>query len=485
MQQQLHHRTNNTKQQLKTNDNQSQTTPNEKEKDTRKTHKLATPSQLAFNLRTWTFKRVFRFIISTITLLSLSIYVIVLVLKDWPPNGTTLNPDGSINLFQGDWWVSPNLTRADRIMLVIAHPDDECLFFSPTLLNLLSPRYVNRTEFNASPLKLNDHNTSIHKNLSPKAEQLRLESPMGHILSLSSGNAEGLGIKRAREMRASCWAFGISSEHCMVVDHPDLPDSMSVWWPEKTIIEFVEFYIKLWNIDAIITFDHHGVSGHINHRAIASALSRLVHSDPHFPMTFMLRSRSLIEKYTSIILSVPLSLYRHNRNRESFLPELIRPKSHPTRDKKRLADIVLKTLIHLNKTNHNFSSLNSTSYDNLNSNYPRINGVSEPDNTDQQESLNMTSTPPMKRITDSRLSTHSSIFISTPTEYYEGRRAFNQHISQQIWFRRFWLVCSRYMWINELFRIIPIHHRFSDFEEFRKPSMAENIIFPSKIQKKK
>ncbi|KAH9441242.1 hypothetical protein Pst134EA_029248 [Puccinia striiformis f. sp. tritici] len=418
MQQQLHHRTNNTKQQLKTNDNQSQTTPNEKEKDTRKTHKLATPSQLAFNLRTWTFKRVFRFIISTITLLSLSIYVIVLVLKDWPPNGTTLNPDGSINLFQGDWWVSPNLTRADRIMLVIAHPDDECLFFSPTLLNLLSPRYVNRTEFNASPLKLNDHNTSIHKNLSPKAEQLRLESPMGHILSLSSGNAEGLGIKRAREMRASCWAFGISSEHCMVVDHPDLPDSMSVWWPEKTIIEFVEFYIKLWNIDAIITFDHHGVSGHINHRAIASALSRLVHSDPHFPMTFMLRSRSLIEKYTSIILSVPLSLYRHNRNH-------------------------------------------------------------------QQESLNMTSTPPMKRITDSRLSTHSSIFISTPTEYYEGRRAFNQHISQQIWFRRFWLVCSRYMWINELFRIIPIHHRFSDFEEFRKPSMAENIIFPSKIQKKK
>ncbi|POV94477.1 hypothetical protein PSTT_16836, partial [Puccinia striiformis] len=182
---------------------------------------------------------------------------------DWPPNGTNLNPDGLINLFQG-------------------------------------------------------------------------------------GIAKGLGIKRAREMRALCWVFGIYSKHCMVLDHPDLPDSMLVWWPEKTILEFVKLYIDLWNTGAdiyefkhwlgliqflfiiiqIITFNHHG--------AIASALS-----EPQFPMMFMLRSRSLIEKYTSIILSVPFSLYRHNRNHESFLPELTHPKSHPTRDKKHLANIVV------------------------------------------------------------------------------------------------------------------------------------------------
>ncbi|KAI7936874.1 hypothetical protein MJO28_015773 [Puccinia striiformis f. sp. tritici] len=217
----------------------------------------------------------------------------------------------------------------------------------------------------------------------------------------------------------------------MVLDHPDLPDSMLVWWPEKTILEFVKLYIDLWNTGAIITFNHHGVSGHINHQAIASALSRLVHSEPQFPMMFMLRSRSLIEKYTSIILSVPFSLYRHNRNHESFLPELTHPKSHPTRDKKHLANIVLKTSIYPNKTNDNLSSLNLTS-SNLDSNHPLIDGVSEPNNTDHQESINMTLTAPMKRITDSRLSTHSSVLIFKPTKYYKGRRAFNQHISQQV-----------------------------------------------------
>jgi hypothetical protein len=88
----------------------------------------------------------------------------------------------------------------------------------------------------------------------------------------------------------------------------DLPDSMSVWWPEATIAECVKRYVELWDIDAvgvacnesdlgtmhlmtsslilfkkhnnafvlhntqIITFDHHGVSGHANHRAIATTL---------------------------------------------------------------------------------------------------------------------------------------------------------------------------------------------------------------------
>ncbi|KAI9623188.1 hypothetical protein H4Q26_014684 [Puccinia striiformis f. sp. tritici PST-130] len=195
-------------------------------------------------------------------------------------------------------------------------------------------------------------------------------------------------------MRALCWVFGIYSKHCMVLDHPDLPDSMLVWWPEKTILEFVKLYIDLWNTGAIITFNHHGVSGHINHQAIASAL-------------------------------------RHNRNHESFLPELTHPKSHPTRDKKHLANIVLKTSIYPNKTNDNLSSLNLTS-SNLDSNHTLIDGVSEPNNTDHQESINMTLTAPMKRITDSRLSTHSSVLIFKPTKYYKGRRAFNQHISQQV-----------------------------------------------------
>jgi len=37
---------------------------------------------------------------------------------------------------------------------------------------------------------------------------------------------------------------------------------------EKT----VEEYVKRWKIDAIITFDDGGVSGHVNHRAVAAGV---------------------------------------------------------------------------------------------------------------------------------------------------------------------------------------------------------------------
>ncbi|PLW43018.1 hypothetical protein PCANC_10038 [Puccinia coronata f. sp. avenae] len=308
------------------------------------------------SLRISAVKRVLRHLGRIAILTSLLVYAGVLVRKDWPPDAR-LSPHGSS---QGAWWVSPSLTRAERIMLVVAHPDDECLFFSPTLLNLLAPRFVTRPDSTA-PIKL--------------------ESPRGHILSLSSGNAEGLGIKRTREMKASCEAFGIPSTACIVLDHPGLPDSMSVWWPEATIAECVKRYVELWDIDAIITFDHHGVSGHANHRAIATTLSQLAHTDPQFPITFMLRSTWILEKYASL-LSLPYSLYRHRRHQGGAKRAAMR------------------------------SMAASSSEDEAGSG--------------------------------------SAIFVSTPAQYYAGRRAFSQHVSQNVWFRWLWLASSRFMWINEL-----------------------------------
>jgi N-acetylglucosaminylphosphatidylinositol deacetylase len=34
----------------------------------------------------------------------------------------------------------------------------------------------------------------------------------------------------------------------------------------------IEEYVKRWKIDAFITFDNGGVSGHINHRAVAAGV---------------------------------------------------------------------------------------------------------------------------------------------------------------------------------------------------------------------
>ena len=81
-------------------------------------------------------------------------------------------------------------TIEDRphILLVTAHPDDECLFFAPTLLSLL-------------------------------------EQPAPEVFSLclSTGNADGLGNIRKDELERSLDVLGIQKVKRWVVDHPFVP----------------------------------------------------------------------------------------------------------------------------------------------------------------------------------------------------------------------------------------------------------------------
>ena len=77
--------------------------------------------------------------------------------------------------------------RDKRICLLIAHPDDEAMFFAPTVLALTRPETGNRVT----------------------------------ILSLSSGNAEGLGETRRRELVESALVLGLRGpEDIEVVDNP-------------------------------------------------------------------------------------------------------------------------------------------------------------------------------------------------------------------------------------------------------------------------
>lgn len=45
-----------------------------------------------------------------------------------------------------------------------------------------------------------------------------------------------------------------------------------MWWDTDLVAKNVEEYVKKWKIDAIITFDDGGVSGHINHRAVSAGV---------------------------------------------------------------------------------------------------------------------------------------------------------------------------------------------------------------------
>jgi N-acetylglucosaminylphosphatidylinositol deacetylase len=84
-----------------------------------------------------------------------------------------LRPLSSNNVLQG----------GQRVLLLTAHPDDECLFFAPTLLSL------------------------------------RAEVEL-YSLCLSVGDAEGLGRTRRVELQSSLDVLGIEEDKRWVVDSP-------------------------------------------------------------------------------------------------------------------------------------------------------------------------------------------------------------------------------------------------------------------------
>lgn len=76
--------------------------------------------------------------------------------------------------------------NVSRILLLTAHPDDESLFFAPTVLALRED----------------------------------LTHPEIYSLTMSVGNAHGLGETRKEELSRSLDVLGIDEDKRWIVDHP-------------------------------------------------------------------------------------------------------------------------------------------------------------------------------------------------------------------------------------------------------------------------
>ncbi|KAL8710039.1 MAG: hypothetical protein Q9220_005310 [cf. Caloplaca sp. 1 TL-2023] len=159
------------------------------------------------------------------------------------------------------WLLTANLSRTAHpqftnksIVLLIAHPDDEAMFFSPTLLALTDPAVGNHVK----------------------------------ILCLSNGNADGLGQIREKELIASAQALGLRTrDDVLVLDSPDFVDGMNTKWETEKVAEvlsqaFSPISMKKRGddgapkatINVLITFDRHGVSSHPNHIALHNGAKR-------------------------------------------------------------------------------------------------------------------------------------------------------------------------------------------------------------------
>ncbi|PNY28948.1 N-acetylglucosaminyl-phosphatidylinositol de-N-acetylase [Tolypocladium capitatum] len=144
------------------------------------------------------------------------------------------------------------------------------------------------------------------------------------ILCLSTGNADGLGETRKKELVKSGMLLGLRGEDdVVVVDNPtDFPDSMTTKWDEKSVSNLLcsTFAPQLArqrandaarptaSIDVLITFDAQGVSSHPNHvslyhgaRAFAAALMRGKAGWASPVDLYTLASVSVLRKYVSFL----------------------------------------------------------------------------------------------------------------------------------------------------------------------------------------
>ncbi|KAL0216663.1 hypothetical protein P9112_008847 [Eukaryota sp. TZLM1-RC] len=140
-------------------------------------------------------------------------------------------------------------------LLVIAHPDDEILFFGPLLLK---------------------HVGSLH------------------ILCLStgslgsSGHSSTIGEKRTAELSSSLASLGYSSSDFSIIDDYRIRDGNT--WNTNIIKSYVQKALLKTGAKRLVTFDKKGVSGHHNHKSLFTACSELKREKPELNFEVLVSS---------------------------------------------------------------------------------------------------------------------------------------------------------------------------------------------------
>jgi N-acetylglucosaminylphosphatidylinositol deacetylase len=131
------------------------------------------------------------------------------------------------------YMMTPSDASADNrpiAVFVIAHPDDESMFFVPTIC----------------ALKANDQTCCW-------------------ILCLSNGNYDGLGKEREIELHRVGRGY-LNVNRVIIVNHEGLQDSPTARWSKEAICQVLNEHLPSGEQPCdIYTFDQGGVSGHINH----------------------------------------------------------------------------------------------------------------------------------------------------------------------------------------------------------------------------
>jgi len=160
-----------------------------------------------------------------------------------------------------------NFSGSSRVLLVTAHPDDEVMFFGPTILSLLEA------------------------------------GCQVFLLVMSPGREPG--HRRKHELYESCKVLGIPSSNILLVRHSKLKDDPHVRWREELVSNIISRHVASLRVDTVITYDRHGVSGHRNHIALYYGVS-CMSLETDTCHVYSLTTVNIMRKYSSV-LDVPMS----------------------------------------------------------------------------------------------------------------------------------------------------------------------------------
>jgi N-acetylglucosaminylphosphatidylinositol deacetylase len=165
---------------------------------------------------------------------------------------------------------SKNFTKKN-ICLLIAHPDDECMFFGPILRQISK---LNNKLF---------------------------------ILCMTNGNFYGKGKQRELELKESCSNLIGGENSLTIINHTKLPDDPKFEWDTDLCKSIISDYLEKNSIDLLITFDQNGVSTHLNH----CFLNKIVKLLTKKPDVYFLKTVFILRKYSFIFDLMPSLIYNH------------------------------------------------------------------------------------------------------------------------------------------------------------------------------
>ncbi|KAI5960581.1 GPI12 [Candida pseudojiufengensis] len=179
-------------------------------------------------------------------------------------------------------------TRDSTIYIIIAHPDDEVMFFAPTILELLKLKNNNKLK----------------------------------LICFSKG--ENIGDIRANELYKSTRILGIDQEAMTILDYKD---GMNETWSNDDIVKDLKNLIDLKKKEdntIIITFDEKGISNHPNHISLhhgTKSFYKQQKSNTNKLKLYNLKSLGFFEKYSfTILTNIEILINYCNLLIQKFIP---------------------------------------------------------------------------------------------------------------------------------------------------------------------